>query len=56
VPGLKAAIDGYHRVQELMAQYVQLLVEKTRAQRAAGVKKKTLRQKSSWPRTRKSNS
>ena len=56
VPDLKAAIDGYRRVQELMTQYVQLLVEKTRAERAAGVKKKTLRQKSSWPRTRKSNS
>jgi hypothetical protein len=56
VPDLKAAIDGYHRVQELMAQYVQLLVEKTRAERAAGVKKKTPRRKFSWPRTRKSNS
>lgn len=55
VPGLQAAIDGYHRVQELMAQYVQLLVEKTRAERAAGAKKKTSLRKSSWPRTRKSN-
>jgi len=56
VPDLQAAIDGYHRVQELMAQYVQLLVEKTRAERAAGAKKKTLRPKSSSPGTRKSNS
>jgi hypothetical protein len=54
VPGLKAAIEGYHRVQELMAQYVQLLVEKTRADRAAGVKKKTPRHNSSWPKSRKS--
>jgi hypothetical protein len=56
VPELKAAIAGYHRVQELMAQYVQLLVEKTRAEREAGAKKKTLHPKSSWPRTKKSNS
>ena len=47
VPDLKAAIDGYHRVQELMAQYVQLLVEKTRAEREAGAKKKIPRRKSS---------
>jgi hypothetical protein len=56
VPDLKAAIDGYHRVEELMAQYVQLLVEKTRAERKAGAKKKTLRRKSSWPKIRKFNS
>jgi len=56
VPDLKAAIDGYHRVQKLMAQYVQLLVEKTRAEREAGAKKKTPCCKSSWPRIRKSNS
>jgi hypothetical protein len=56
VPGLKAAIDGYRQVQELMAQYVQLLVEKTRAERVAGAKKKTQRHNSSWPKSRKSNS
>ena len=56
VPDLKAAIDGYHRLQELMAQYVDILVEKTRAEREAGVKKKTPRRKSSWPKTRKFNS
>jgi hypothetical protein len=56
VARLQAAIDGYHRVQELMAQYVQLLVEQTRADRAAGAKKKTPRRNSSWPRSRKSNS
>jgi hypothetical protein len=55
VPDLKAAIDGYHRVQELMAQYVQLLVGKTRAEREAGAKKKTSLRKFSWPKTRKSN-
>ena len=56
VASLQAAIDGYHRVQELMAQYVQLLVDKTRAERAAGAKKKTPRRTSSWPKSRKSNS
>ena len=56
VPDLQAAIEGYRQVQELMAQYVQLMVEKTRAERAAGVKKKTQRPNFSWPKSRKSNS
>ena len=56
VPELQAAIDGYRQVQELMAKYVQLMVEKTRAQRAAGAKKKIQRHNSSWPKNRKSNS
>ena len=54
VPELQAAIAGYHQVQELMGQYVQLLVDQTRAERAAGVKKKTPRLPSSSPKTRKS--
>ena len=56
VADLQAAITGHQRVQELMAQYVQLLVEQTRAERAAGAKKKTQRRNSSWPKSRKSNS
>ncbi len=56
VPDLKEAIGGHHRVQELMAQYVQLMVDKTRAEREAGSKKKSLRPKSFSPRTRKSSS
>lgn len=55
VPELRSAIEGYHKVQELMAQYVQLLIERTRAERAAGAKKKTRRHNSSWPRNKKSN-
>lgn len=55
VAEVKAAIDGYHQVREMMAQYVQLMVDKTRAERAAGFKKKTPPLKSSWPRTRKSS-
>jgi len=53
---IKEAIDGYHRFQELVQQYAQLVVEKTRAEREAGSKKKTRRQNSSWPKTRKSSS
>ena len=56
VPELKAAIEGYRQVQELIAQYVQLMVERTRAQRAVGAKKKTRRHNFSWPKSRKSNS
>src|SRR5216684_6436493 len=56
VPDLKEAIGGHHRVQELMAQYVQLMVDKTRAEREAGSKKKSPRPKSFSPRTRKSSS
>ena len=56
VSQIKEAIDGYHRFQELAQQYAQLMVEKTRAERAAGSKKKTRRQNSSWPKTRKSSS
>jgi hypothetical protein len=61
VPGpqvaeLKEAIEGYQRFQKLVEQYVELMVEKTRAQRQAGFKKKTPPRNSSWPRTRKSSS
>jgi hypothetical protein len=54
VADLKAAIDGYHQVQEMMAQYVQLMVDKTRAEREAGAKKKFPRGKSSSRRIGKS--
>ena len=52
---VREAIQGYHRFQELAQQYAQLVVEKTRAEREAGSKKKTRRQNSSWPKTRKSS-
>ena len=55
VPELKEAFEGYRRFQELAKQYVQLQVEKTRAERAASKKKNPSRRRSSWPRTRKSN-
>ena len=56
VSQIKEAIEGYHRFLELTQQYAQRVVEKTRAEREAGSKKKTRRQNSSWPKTRKSSS
>ena len=61
VPGeqvgdLKEAIEGYRRFQQLVEQYLELMVEKTRAERQAGLKKKTPPRSSSWPKTRKSSS
>ena len=56
VPDLKAAIADFRRFQQLIEQYVQLVVERTRAERQAGLKKKTPRPNSSWPKTRKSSS
>ena len=57
VPELKAAIADYQRFQQLVQQYVELLVEKTRAERQAGSKKKrTPRPTFSWRKTKKSNS
>jgi len=56
VSQIKEDMEGYRRFQELAEQYAQLVVEKTRAERAAGLKKKTRRQHSSSPKTRKSSS
>ena len=56
VDDLREAIEGYRRFQQLVAQYVELMVEKTRAERQAGSKKKTPPRNSSWPKTRKSSS
>jgi hypothetical protein len=56
VEELKAALADHQRFQQLVQQYVQLLVERTRAERQAGSKKKSPRPTSSWPKTRKSSS
>ena len=55
---VQEAIDGYHRFQNLTERYAQQVIDKTRAELAAGSKKKKyrLRRKSSWPKTRKSSS
>jgi hypothetical protein len=48
---------NYRQFQALVGQYAQLIVNRTRAERAAGAKKKkTPRRSSSWPKTRKSGS
>lgn len=56
VEELQAAIADHQRFQQLVQQYVELLVEKTRVQRQGGSKKKSPRPTSSLPKTRKSNS
>jgi hypothetical protein len=56
VPMVTEHTASYRQFQALVAQYAQLIVDRTRAERAAGAKKKTPRPNSSWPRTRKSGS
>ena len=46
---------NYEQFQVLVAQYAQLIIERTRAERTPGFKKKTLPPRSSWPKTRKSS-
>lgn len=55
VSELKQAIEGYHQFEQLRAQYVDLVVARTRAERAAGSKKKKSQPPSSSPRTKKSS-
>jgi hypothetical protein len=47
---------NYQAFQELVSQYAQLIIQQTRAERTAGVKKKTSRPRSSWPKTKRSSS
>jgi hypothetical protein len=59
VPGDQSAVvaehtANYQRFQDLVSQYAEMVVAQTRAERAAGVKKKTPRPKSSSSKTRKS--
>jgi hypothetical protein len=56
VPALREAIANYHRFEQLVEQYAQLLVDRTRAERQTGSKKKTPRPQCSWPKTKKSSS
>jgi uncharacterized protein DUF6788 len=55
VAELKEAIAGYHRFEQLVENYLQLMVARTREERQAGLKKKTPRPNSSSPRTKKSS-
>jgi len=56
VEALSEHTANYQKFQELVGQYAQLIIEQTRAERSAGLKKKTSRPRSSWPKTRKSSS
>lgn len=56
VPVVTEHTANYRHFQTLVAQYAQIIVERTRAERATGAKKKTPRRSSSWPKTRKSGS
>ena len=61
VPAAQAATVArhtadYEQFQALVAQYAQAIIAQTRAERTAGAKKKTRRQTSAWPRSRKSGS
>ncbi len=47
---------NYQTFQNLVGQYAQLIIERTRAERDAGFKKKTSPPKSSWPKSKKSSS
>jgi hypothetical protein len=46
---------NYQQFQALVGQYAQLIIEQTRAERAAGLKKKISPRRSSWPKTKKSS-
>ena len=56
VPALQDAIAGYEKFQQLTQQYAELVIQKTRAELASGLKKKSPRPNSFSPRTKKSNS
>jgi len=56
VEALAQHTANYQRFQSLVDQYAQLIIERTRTERAGGFKKKTSAPKSSWPKSRKSNS
>jgi hypothetical protein len=47
---------NYQQFQDLVSQNAQLIIERTRAERTGGLKKRASRPRSSWPRTKKSNS
>lgn len=46
--------ENYKQFEDLVSQYAQVIVARTRAERLTSVKKKTRPLKSSWPKTRKS--
>jgi len=55
-PGVQEAIDGYAKFESLIEQYVDQIVDQTRAEIAAGSKKKKSHPSSSSRKTPKSSS
>lgn len=53
---VQEALQGYAQFQDLTEAYARQMIDKTRAEIAAGSKKKTPPRNSSSPRTRKSSS
>jgi len=56
VPAFQEAIAGYEKFEKLTGEYSQIIIQQTRAELATGLKKKTSHPRSSWPKTKKSNS
>ena len=56
VPAVQEAISGYAKFEALIEEYVDQIVDKTRAEIAARSKKKTSPRNASSPKTRKSTS
>jgi hypothetical protein len=48
------ALAGYQKFEQLIEQYAQGMIEKTRAELAASKKKRPSRPPSSWPKTKRS--
>ena len=53
---LQEAIAGYEKFQQLIQQYVEVVIQKTRAELTSGLKKKSPPPNSSSPRIKKSES
>lgn len=53
---LQEAIAGYEKFQQLIQQYAELVIQKTRAELSSGLKKKSPPPNSSSPRTKSSSS
>jgi len=56
VCAFQEAIAGYEKFQKVIEEYSQIVIQQTRAELAAGFKKKTSHPRSSWPKTKRSNS
>ena len=56
VETVAANTSNYRRFEALVEQYAACIVEQTRTERAADVKKKTKPRSSSWPRAKRSSS